>query len=85
MEPGPTDQPAEDAQQPDTQAQPEEQPNIDMKDVVGTEFMKDLVGQLGLDIEQDNIGDLLGEEEKQEEEKKDDDNKDGGDAAGGNK
>ena len=56
-----------------------------MKDVVGTEFMKDLVGQLGLDIEQDNIGDLLGEEEKQEEEKKDDDNKDGGDAAGGNK
>ena len=54
-----------------------------MKDVVETEFKKDLVGQLGLDIEEDNIGDLIGEEEKKEEEKKDDDNKDGGgDAAG---
>lgn len=50
--------------------------------------MKDLVGQLGLDIEQDGLGDLIGEEEKKEEEKKDGDankDKDGGAGNGGAK
>ena len=53
-----------------------------MKDVVETDFMKDLVDQLGLDLDKDQMGDLIdGEEEKKEEEKKDGDNNNGGDAA----
>ena len=56
--------------------------------MVTTDFMKDIIGDLGLDIEKDGLGDLVGEEEKKEEEKKDDDNNndnkdgDGKDAAG---
>jgi hypothetical protein len=45
-----------------------------MKDVVNTDFMKDLVGELGLDIEGEGIQGLVennGEEEKKEEDKKD--------------
>jgi len=46
--------------------------------------MKDLVGQLGLDIEQDGLGDLIGEEKKEEEKKDGDANKDkDGDAGNG--
>ena len=53
-----------------------------MKDVVNTDFMKDLVGELGLDIEGEGIQGLVGnEEEKKEEEKKDGDKDAGGDAA----
>jgi len=49
---------------------------VDIKDVVNTDFMKDLVGELGLDIDNDGIGGLIGEEEKKNdgEEKKDDNN-----------
>ena len=61
-------------------------PQVDIKDVVTTDFMKDIIGDLGLDIEKDGLGDLVGEEEKKEEEKKDDGNNnnggDGKDAAG---
>mmetsp|Transcript_14923 Transcript_14923/g.20226 ORF Transcript_14923/g.20226 Transcript_14923/m.20226 type:complete len:95 (+) Transcript_14923:979-1263(+) len=67
-------------------------PDLDVKDVVNTDFMKGLVDELGLDLNQDGLGDLIGqqpaaatEENKQEEEKKDDgankDNNAGGDAA----
>ena len=52
MEPGPggTDQPAADAA-------PAEQ--VDMKDVVSTDFMKGLVNDLGLDIEGDGLQNLV--------------------------
>ena len=55
-----------------------------MKDVVNTDFMKDLVGELGLDIEGEGIQGLVennGEEEKKDEEKKDGESGAGGDAA----
>ena len=55
---------------------------VDLKDVVNTDFMKDLVGELGLDIAQEGLGDLVGEEEKKDEEKKDDPANKNGDAAG---
>ena len=51
-----------------------------MKDVVNTDFMKDLVGELGLDMGEDGIDGIVantdaannaGEEEKKDEEKKD--------------
>ena len=54
-----------------------------MKDVCTTDFMKDIIGELGLDIDKDELGDLMGgeEEKKEEEEKKDGDaDKKGGDA-----
>ena len=54
-------------------AAPEEK--IDMKDVVTTDFMKGLVSDLQLDIDQDAMGDLMkeagiGDKPKEEEEKK---------------
>jgi len=64
----------------ETPAAPEQQ--VDIKDVVNTDFMKDLVNDLGLDIEGDGLDGLVGgsngEEEKKEEEKKgDEEGKDG--------
>ena len=64
---------------------------VDIKDVVNTEFMKDLVNQLDLDLGTDGLGDLVdaannnGEEEKKDEEKKDGDNAGGNGAAGNSK
>lgn len=46
--------------------------------MVTTDFMKDLVGELGLDINKDELGDLMGDDKKDEEEKKDDDKADKG-------
>lgn len=64
------------AEQPAADAAPEQQ--VDIKDVVNTDFMKDLVNDLGLDIEGDGLDGLVGnEEEKKEEEKKDEEKKDG--------
>lgn len=57
-------------------ADPAPEQQVDIKDVVNTDFMKDLVNDLGLDIEGDGLDGLVGgnngEEEKKEEEKKDD-------------
>lgn len=49
----------------------------DIKDIVATDFMRDLVDQLGLDVGNEGLGDLMGEEEKKEEEKKEEEKKDG--------
>ena len=52
---------------------------VDIKDVVNTDFMKDLVNDLGLDIEGDGLDGLVGgEEEKKEDEKKDEEGKGNG-------
>lgn len=56
-------------------ADPAPEQQVDIKDVVNTDFMKDLVNDLGLDIEGDGLDGLVGgnndEEAKKEEEKKD--------------
>jgi len=54
---------------------------VDIKDVVNTDFMKDLVNQLDLDLGEDGLGDLLDGANNGEEEKKDDEKKDGADDA----
>lgn len=60
---------------------PKEEKPADLKDIVTTDFMKGLVSDLNLDIDQDQMGDLMkeaglgnkgdGEEEKKEEDPKD--------------
>ena len=65
-----------------------EAPKVDIKDVASTDFMKDLVNDLGLDIDAADVEQMnqpaAGEEEKKDEEGKN--NKDGGgDGAAGNK
>ena len=58
-------------------ADPVPEQQVDIKDVVNTDFMKDLVNDLGLDIEGDGLDGLVGgEEEKKDEEKKDEEGKD---------
>jgi len=53
------------------QAKEEPAPQVDIKDVVNTDFMKDLVNQLDLDLGEDGLGDLVNDANNQEEEKKD--------------
>jgi len=66
------------------EAKPKEEPPADLKDIVTTDFMKDLVTDLNLDIDQNEMGDLMKEaglgdnkeEKKEEEDPKKDDDKD---------
>ena len=64
------------------EAQPAaEEPQLDVKDVIETDFMKGLVADLELDIGDAGIGDIVAETEenkKAEEEKKEEEKKDGG-------
>ena len=53
------------------QAKEEAAPQVDIKDVVNTDFMKDLVNQLDLDLGEDGLGDLVNDANNGEEEKKD--------------
>ena len=60
-----------------------EEPQIDVKDVIETDFMKGLVADLELDIGDAGIGDIVNEENKKaEEEKKEEEKKDGGNNGG---
>jgi len=61
----------------------EAEEKTDLKEIVTTDFMKGLVSELNLDIDQDQMGDLMkeagiGDDEEQEEEKKEEEKKDGG-------
>jgi len=73
MEPGPGDSAA--AEEKKEEPPKAEQPG-DLKDIVTTDFMKDLVDDLGLDIDQDAMGDLMQEaglgDKKESDPKKED-------------
>ena len=55
-----------------------EEAPVNIDDVIDTDFMRGVIGELGLDIKQDELNNLVNEEEKKDEEKKDgdDDKKD---------
>ena len=62
-----------------------EEPQLDVKDVIETDFMKGLVADLELDIDDADMGDIVAnseENKKAEEEKKEEEKKDGGSGGG---
>ena len=56
-----------------TENKAEEPAAVNIDDVIDTDFMRGVIGELGLDIKQDELNNLVNEEEKKDEEKKDGD------------
>jgi len=57
------------------QEQPK-QPAADLKEIATTDFMKDIINDLGLDINEDALNDILNQHEKKDGDKKEEDKKD---------
>ncbi len=59
-----------------------EEPAVNIDDVIDTDFMRGVIGELGLDIKQDELNNLVNEEEKKDDaDKKKEDGDDKKDAA----